>query len=98
MLMRPATSSFHEKSGPQHATNISVVLPMRMRSFGLSSAGVRTGSAQAHQVGLAAVLQIEAALLLVVGDEGVLLARDGLIAEAQATRWLGSRPTEFMPT
>src|SRR5262245_56268659 len=31
---------------------------------------------QADDVGLAAVLQVEAALLLVVGDEGMLLARD----------------------
>src|SRR5262245_40157571 len=45
--------------------------------------------AQTDDVGLAAVLQVEAALLLVVGDEGVLLARDRLIAEVEADALAG---------
>src|SRR5262245_24731908 len=39
--------------------------------------------AEAHQVRLAAVLQVEAALLLVVGDERMLLARYAVVAKAK---------------
>src|SRR5262249_17408938 len=39
--------------------------------------------AKAHQVRLAATLQIAAALFLIVGDERVLLARDRLVPKAQ---------------
>src|SRR5215475_2261719 len=44
---------------------------------------------QAHEVGLAAMLQIEAARLFIVGDERVLLARDHFIAEVQADALTG---------
>src|SRR5262252_6734742 len=48
--------------------------------------------AQTHEVGLAAMLQIEAALLFVIGDEGVLLARDHVITEVQADALTGVAP------
>src|SRR5262249_13925501 len=39
---------------------------------------------QADKICFAAVLDIKAALLVVVGDKDMFLARDGIIAEAQA--------------